>query len=140
MKLLKEYSSNRFVLKGLIAVLALMVIFVLFPDTLSAQSLENNSAVTTESSQTVKAQPNDNVVAGSVQESIEEKPMKAPPGITDFLFTYKYLTIIALTIIGLILVLSRWVNVWIRIAFMVIVFILFGLDYIFPLHPALCVL
>lgn len=140
MRLSKECSSNRFVFKSMFTILALLFLFVLLPFNVNAQSQDNDTNVAVESSQTAEAQSNNNVVAGSVQETIEKKQMKTPPGLTDFLFTYKYLTIIALTIIGLILVLSRWVNVWIRVAFMAIVFILFGLDYIFPLHPALCVL
>jgi polyferredoxin len=39
-------------------------------------------------------------------------------------------------IVGLALLFMRGVNKWVRIGVMAIVFVLYGLDYIFPLHPS----
>ncbi|MEW5795427.1 MAG: 4Fe-4S binding protein [Candidatus Zixiibacteriota bacterium] len=64
-----------------------------------------------------------------------ETPRK-PPTTLDFLLTPKYLTWIGFTIIGLVLLLGRWINTWVRLIGLVAVFVVFGLDYFFPLHPS----
>jgi len=61
---------------------------------------------------------------------------QAPAGVLDFLLNGKYLLFLALSIIGLALLLLRRINKWIRIAFLAVAFVLFGLDYIYPLHPS----
>ena len=63
----------------------------------------------------------------------EEGP---PPGLADFLFVGKHFTYAALMIVGLVLLLGRWIKLWVRIVAMVVAFVLFGLPYIFPLHPS----
>jgi polyferredoxin len=60
----------------------------------------------------------------------------SPPGLMDFLGSPKYLTILGLMIAGLALLLGRFTRLWVRIAMMAIAFVLFGLDYVFPLHPS----
>jgi polyferredoxin len=74
-------------------------------------------------------------VAGSQEEANQEAQEK-PPGVFDILFTPKYLTFLVIAGVGLVLLLGRWVNRWVRIAMLAFAFILFGLDYIFPLHPS----
>lgn len=37
---------------------------------------------------------------------------------------------------GLVLLFGKWINIWVRIIMMLIAFVLFGLDYFFPLHPS----
>jgi len=64
------------------------------------------------------------------------KPERRMPGITDFLFTGKYLTFAILMVIGLVLLFIRKINLWVRVIMMVAAFVFFGLDYIFPLHPS----
>ncbi len=67
----------------------------------------------------------------------EAKP--APParrGTLDFLFTGKYLAFLILICLGLVLLFFRRTNRWVRIGALLVAFILFGLDYIFPLHPS----
>jgi ferredoxin-type protein NapH len=59
-----------------------------------------------------------------------------PPGVLDILLTPKYISFFVLAAVGLLLLLGRWVNRWVRIGMMALAFILFGLDYIFPLHPS----
>jgi polyferredoxin len=58
------------------------------------------------------------------------------PGLSDFLFTGKYLGFLLLAAVGVVLLLARWINRWVRIGVMAVAFILFGLDYFFPLHPS----
>ncbi len=61
---------------------------------------------------------------------------EAAPGLLDYLLTPKYILFIGLALLSLVLLLTRKINFWIRIAAMAIVFVLFGLDYFFPLHPS----
>lgn len=76
--------------------------------------------------------------ATEVEPVIEgEKPgERTPPGPIDFLMTGKFLGFAILMIIGLVVLMRRWVHLWVRIALMLVAFVLFGLDYIYPLHPS----
>ncbi len=67
-----------------------------------------------------------------------EPPPEEPQGPTvwDFLFTGKYIAFFILAFVGLTLVFGGWINQWVRIGMMVVAFVLFGLDYFFPLHPS----
>jgi polyferredoxin len=61
---------------------------------------------------------------------------REPPSMLEILLTPKYITFFLLSGVGLTLLLGRWINRWVRIGMMALAFILFGLDYIFPLHPS----
>ena len=79
--------------------------------------------------------------AGQAEELAAESPPERqaeeqPPDAFDFLLTGKYLGFLFLMVAGLILVLGRWVNTWVRVVMMLAAFVLFGLDYFFPLHPS----
>ena len=65
-----------------------------------------------------------------------EAAPKAPPGLTDFLFTGKFAGFLILMILGVILLFARRINKWVRIALMLAAFVLYGLDIFFPLHPS----
>jgi ferredoxin-type protein NapH len=78
-----------------------------------------------------EARGEEETVAGS-----EEQPERKVPGVLDFLLTLKYLAFLIMIAAGLTLLLGGWVNRWTRIGMMAVAFILFGLDYIFPLHPS----
>lgn len=54
----------------------------------------------------------------------------------EILLTPKYIAFFILAAIGLILLLGRWINRWVRIGVLVVAFIVFGLDFVFPLHPS----
>ncbi len=69
-------------------------------------------------------------------EEIAEAEEEVAPGLSEFLFTDKYFAFAGMMILGLILLLGRWINQWVRLGSMVLAFVLFGLDYIFPLHPS----
>ena len=58
------------------------------------------------------------------------------PGLFDFLLSGKYLGFLILITAGLILLFGKWINKWVRIGMMIVAFVLFGLDYFFPLHPS----
>lgn len=79
------------------------------------------------------------VTAASSEISEQEKIIgerPTPPGVMDFLTETKYLAFGVLMVIGLILLFGGWVNRWIRIGMLLVAFVLFGLDYLFPLHPS----
>jgi len=66
-----------------------------------------------------------------------EKPEEQqPPGFWDFLFIWKYFWFLVLIIVGLILLLLRKTSFWVRIGILAFAFVLYGLDYFFPLHPS----
>lgn len=68
----------------------------------------------------------------------EEEEASAPAVITwvDVLLTSKYLGFLILMIVGLSLLLARKVNPWVRLGLLGVAFVLYGLDYFFPLHPS----
>nr|MEE4269920.1 4Fe-4S binding protein [Candidatus Krumholzibacteria bacterium] len=72
----------------------------------------------------------------------DEEPPPAPAdgeqplGVMDFLLSTKYLSMLGVTALGLILLLTRRINIWIRIAVMAATFILFGVGWVFSLHPS----
>jgi polyferredoxin len=59
-----------------------------------------------------------------------------PPGVLDFLLIPKYILFFVLSGIGLVLLLGRWINIWVRLVGLVVAFVLFGLDMVYPLHPS----
>ena len=61
---------------------------------------------------------------------------QSPPGFLESLLISKYIAIFILSAVGLVLLLGRRINRWVRIGVLALAFILFGLDYIFPLHPS----
>ena len=71
-------------------------------------------------------------------EEAKESSPNAPPGVGTFLFSGKYLAFLSLAGVGLTLLLGRWVNFWVRIAMMIVAFILFGtdLEITYPMHPS----
>ncbi len=66
----------------------------------------------------------------------EHAQERKAPGVLDFFVTGKFLTIFALMIIGLVLLLVRKINLWVRIVMMLAAFVIFGLEFVFPLHPS----
>jgi ferredoxin len=58
------------------------------------------------------------------------------PGIFDYLLTLKYIFWFAFMAVGVILLLLKGINRWVRLGVMVAVFVLFGLDMVFSVHPS----
>ena len=73
----------------------------------------------------------------TTETAVEEASPELPtPGVADFLFAGKYLAFLILAVVGLSLLLGRWINYWVRLGMLAVAFVLFGLDYIYPLHPS----
>lgn len=58
------------------------------------------------------------------------------PGVMDFLLSTKYLSMLGVVVLGLVLLMTRKVNIWTRMAVMAASFILFGVGVVFSLHPS----
>jgi len=65
-------------------------------------------------------------------EKAESKQVQSLPTLMDFLTSGKYIGFIILIIIGIALLLSRRIKLWIRIVIMLAAFVLYGFDYFFP--------
>lgn len=61
---------------------------------------------------------------------------RKPPGVWAFLFAGKYLAFLIMAAVALTLLLGNWVRRWVRIVLLLVAFVLFGLDYIYPMHPS----
>ena len=72
---------------------------------------------------------------GSGEEAAEPAE-EAEPGIIGFLTSGKYIGFAVIVVLAIVLLRLRRIRPWIRIAVMAGVFILYGLDYVFPLHPS----
>ena len=68
------------------------------------------------------------------QEEPTEKP--APQGTLDFLMSSKYLAWFGMMVVGVVLLLLKGINRWVRLGMMLVAFVLVGLDYIFMVHPS----
>jgi len=66
----------------------------------------------------------------------EAAKAEQPPGFWNFLFTGKHFWFLALMLVGVALLLFKKVNVWVRAGMMAVAFVLFGLDWLYPLHPS----
>lgn len=73
-----------------------------------------------------------------IEERHEQEPQQkaAPRGVFDFLFSTKHLAWFGLMLVGVVLLLLKGINRWVRIGMMLVAFVLFGLDYIFMVHPS----
>lgn len=117
-------------------VIALITIILMF-GTVSAQSpaLSNQTNPEQVTEQSVEGAL-EAAMAESPDEEQSETPEKKAPGLLDFLFTGKFAGFLVLMVAGLILLFARKINIWVRVAMMLIAFVLYGLDYFFPLHPS----
>lgn len=74
-------------------------------------------------------------LADQIEQAVEQAETE-PPGVLDILFTPKYIAFLIMAAAGLVLLLGRWINLWVRIGMLTVAFVLFGLDFFFPLHPS----
>ncbi len=85
---------------------------------------------------TAATHPHETATAGETQPVEADPEPAAPPTTLDVILQGKYLTILGLMLLGLVLLLIRKVNLWVRIGALVLAFVLFGLDWVYPLHPS----
>jgi len=101
------------------------------------QTITHDSTCThgqSDSTISAESQSADSTAAATVTEKKESDQL--PPDLSDFLLTGKYFAFLILMILGLALLLGSWVNNWIRIGVLLTAFVLFGLDFFYPLHPS----
>lgn len=111
-----------------IALAALVAIMSMLPTpTLAKETQETNDSCDTVETTTTAVIDNDTPA------TTEEV---APPSVIDFLGSIKYLLFFVISFVALGLLLLRQVNYWIRLGGITVAFVLFGLDYFFPLHPS----
>ena len=135
-----SYSSLKSL--NLLVLLLAILTYALFPTiNVAAESAQTGNSVSADSAGF--EQRSDSSSAGTVESESEEVQKKAIaeqarkiPGVTDFLFSGKYLAFAILLLTGLILLLGKWINIRVRVLMLLIAFVLFGLDFLFPLHPS----
>jgi polyferredoxin len=117
--------------------LAIMILWLMagVSPLMGQDSLENSEVQNAESTAVVAGEAEEELVHDHDSDvAAQEEPQ--PPGMMYFLLSNKYIAIFVLMVAGLVLLFGKWINLWVRIAMMVVAFILFGLDLVFPLHPS----
>ena len=132
---------------GIIFILSILLLLsgnIFAQDTINIDSTEVHQCdkhPITDSTQAVNLTGEEPLRAGEHDENetvatIETSEPDQPPTVMDFLSSGKYLAFLILSAIAFIVLLTRKVNYWIRLALLAVAFILFGLDYFYPLHPS----
>jgi ferredoxin-type protein NapH len=111
----------------------------------AAQANEANEPADTVAAQSALSEETVDPSAGDMKEgtstigSGEEATAPAeekPPGVVDILLSGKYIGFAILMVIALVLLFIRKINLWVRVGFLTVAFVLYGLDYFYPLHPS----
>ncbi|MCP4583294.1 MAG: 4Fe-4S binding protein [candidate division Zixibacteria bacterium] len=142
---MKLYCGGKGDLSGLIRGSALLIILALvftiwaFPIAAQPQSdaedIEKVDTALTAEDGYVDTHGEADAAATEEVEPTDEPETKTP-GVLDFFLTGKFIAFFVLMLAGLVLLFGKWINIWIRLGMVVVAFILFGLDYFFPLHPS----
>ncbi|MFZ5981156.1 MAG: 4Fe-4S binding protein [Candidatus Zixiibacteriota bacterium] len=75
--------------------------------------------------------------ATEAEEDLQPPPEQShQPGLLDFLMTGRYLAFLIMAVVAFILLIAGWAKLWVRIAMLVIAFVLFGIEQIYPMHPS----
>jgi hypothetical protein len=72
----------------------------------------------------------------TVEEQHEKDPKPVSKGVFGYLFLTKHLAWFGMMLIGIILLFVTAINRWIRLGILLVAFVLFGLDYVFMVHPS----
>lgn len=132
---LNAFFYNRINRKVIIGVFAIWIVFGAGGRFAWSQA----STETEEPVHSVELVSPDSGGTAAVEQSGEDTSQAAAekaPGLLDFLFSGKYLGFLILITAGIVLLFGKWINKWVRISMMIVAFVLFGLDYFFPLHPS----
>jgi polyferredoxin len=78
----------------------------------------------------------DSTGAAATEAAPSPEPEEAPPTVWGYLFSGRLLAFVIIAAIGLVLLLTRWINRWVRIGMMLLAFVLFGMEIVFPMHPS----
>jgi polyferredoxin len=100
----------------------------------AALSREQDQSVVSDSTTTISEVRPASEQALSPEAQAPAEP--EPPGILDFLLTGKYVAFFVFAAVGLILLIGRWINRWVRLGLVAVIFVVFGLDVVFALHPS----
>ncbi len=114
----------------------LLTVLVFGALSVSAQESAETEQATDIAAETTAVEHEATHEGGAIAEEEAPPQESQMPGVTDFLFAGKYLAFLILAVVALTLLLGRWVNFWVRIGMLVVAFVLFGLDYIYPMHPS----
>jgi len=93
------------------------------------EGIEQNHPVTDSSNMQSAA-------AAEIEKTKKDIEKDTAPDIFDFLLSGKYIAFMILMLVALTLLLGRKVYFGFRLAMLIIAFVLFGLDYVYPLHPS----
>lgn len=123
---------------SMILTLTFALALVVFPLSISFDDHSVNAQTDSENADEQDTSQSDVRQAGSEEVAEETQPIEEqqPPGVFDFFLTGKFIAIFLLMVAGLVLLFGKWLNIWVRVLMMIVAFVLFGLDYIFPLHPS----
>jgi len=127
-----KYPDIKYTIIGLLIMTLLLISGTVSAQTPAAAEDKNTEQI---SNETVS----DTAAAVAAEEVPQEESVPAEgkiPGLSDFLLSGKYISFLIMMVAGLVLLFAKKINIWVRVAMMLIAFVLFGLDYFFPLHPS----
>jgi ferredoxin-type protein NapH len=132
---------NRITTNLALVLLTILVAALAIPAIAQQDSAEipTDSALATETitDQTQPISTHDSAAAAdAIAATAQADDESAPPSVWTFLFSGKYLAFLIMSAVALSLLMGTRVNRWLRIAMLVVAFVLFGLDYIYPMHPS----
>lgn len=115
----------------------LIAVFLLFGTTATVLGQDTDAEPHPHDTVTQDApHPHDSAAIAAQQAEPPPPPEPQAPTVWDFLMTGKYIAFLLVAFAGLTLLLGRWINRWVRIGMLLVAFVLFGLDYFYPLHPS----
>jgi len=134
--------NNRLLLPVYVC-LCLMILFALAGADQENTQVQTGSdqAVPADSGSTISQQElqehqNDAAATTAAEENEPPPQRRRSKNALDYLLSGKYIAFMIFAAIGLIILMARWINRWVRIGMMLVIFVIFGLDYFYPMHPS----